>query len=219
MDSRANTPPDKGELAGADGISQRILAATISSLTSSGPNRTTMERVAEIAGIGVATVYRRFARKDNLIQQALLYEAEAFLSELVDTIAILPTMEEQIAEAFVAFIRETRRRPLLRGIAAGHALNSLPLVASEGALVVKVGREYVSQMIVGWQRAGRLSDFDPNPAAEVFARIAHSLVISPGGVIPIDDEEKAREFAVTYLLPVITGHAADAATRSPTRNP
>ncbi|MDF0530629.1 TetR/AcrR family transcriptional regulator [Tsukamurella sp. 8F] len=190
-----------------DQTSQSILSAAVSSIGSVGIARTTMEQVASVAGIGVATVYRRFNRKDNLVQQAIRYEAEQLLRVIEQQIVGLPTVEEALTEGFVAFLREANQRPLIRGIGDGNVVVGLPMIAQGGALLIEIGRTFAANIIVRFQDSGQLPQFDPKPVAEIFARIGHSVCLAPDGLITPDDPYTARVVVRDCLMPAITAHS------------
>lgn len=190
-----------------DKTAQSILAAAVSSIGSVGIARTTMEQVANVAGTGVATVYRRFNRKDNLVQQAIRYEAEQLLAEVEKQIVGLPTVEEALTEGFLAFLREASRRPLIRGIGDGNVVGSLPMIAQGGALLIEIGRTFAANIIRGFQDRGELPAFDPQPVAEVFARLAHSVCLAPDGLISPDDPFTSGKVIRACLLPALSAHS------------
>jgi AcrR family transcriptional regulator len=189
-----------------DQTAQSILAAAVSSIGSVGIARTTMEHVANLAGTGVATVYRRFNRKDNLVQQAIRYEAEQLLSEVEKQIVGLPTVEEALTEGFLAFLREANTRPLIRGIGDGNVVVGLPMIAQGGALLIEIGRTFAADIVIGFQRRGDLPDFDPQPVAEVFARLAHSVCLAPDGLISPDDPNTSARVIRACLMPALSAH-------------
>ncbi len=191
-----------------DQTAQSILSAAVSSIGSVGIARTTMEHVAGLAGIGVATVYRRFNRKDNLVQQAIRYEAEQLLKVIEQQIVGLPTVEEALTEGFVAFLTEANRRPLIRGIGDGNVVVGLPMIAQGGALLIEIGRTFAANVIVRFQDSGALPRFDPNPVAEIFARVGHSVCLAPDGLITPDDPYTARVVIRDCLMPAIAAHSA-----------
>lgn len=191
-----------------DQTAQRVLSAAVASIGSVGISRTTMEHVANLAGIGVATVYRRFNRKDNLVQQAIRYEAEELLKAIQQQIAGLPTVEEALTEGFVAFLREAHRRPLIRGIGDGNVVVGLPMIAQGGGMLIEIGRTFAASVIEGFQDKGDLPRFDPKPIAEVFARVGHSVLLAPDGLISFDDPYTAGRVVRECLMPAIVAQAA-----------
>ncbi|CAM3955021.1 TetR/AcrR family transcriptional regulator [Tsukamurella strandjordii] len=193
-----------------DQTAQSILSAAVASIGSVGISRTTMEHVANLAGIGVATVYRRFNRKDNLVQQAIRYEAEQLLKTIEQQIAGLPTVEEALTEGFVAFLREAHRRPLIRGIGDGNVVVGLPMIAQGGAMLIEIGRTFAANIIEGFQDKGDLPPFDPKPIAEIFARVGHSVLLAPDGLISFDDPYAAGRVVRECLMPAIAAQTAAA---------
>ncbi len=71
--------------------------------------------------------------------------------------------------------------------------------------MLAVARGYLAEKLRRHQAAGRLRRFDPEPAAEVFVRLAHSMLLTPSGCIPENDDAQSRAFARAHLVPVITG--------------
>ncbi len=186
-----------------DDAQQRILDAALACFAATGYRQTTMNRIADTAGLGVATVYRRFPRKEQLAQAVLLREAKAFIDEVDARIAGVATVEEELAEGFAAFVSGIASRPLLHEAMRGQADVVLPMVTERGAPVLALGRSYIAALIRRWQDEGALADFDAELVAEIFARLAHSLVLTPGGLIPFSDGPAARQFARDHLLPLL----------------
>ncbi|GAA2794609.1 TetR/AcrR family transcriptional regulator [Saccharopolyspora taberi] len=183
---------------------RRVLDAGLSCFADHGIRRTTMNRIAERAGLGVATVYRRFPRKDQLVQAVLLREVRRFVTAVDSRVAAARTPEEQMTESFTAFVAGVARNPLLLRVLAAEPETALPLLTARGGPVLALGRSYVADNIRRWQRDGAVTGFDADLVAEIFARLAHSLVLTPGGLIPTEDDETTREFARTHLLPLLS---------------
>lgn len=59
-------------------IRTRILAATYTVISTSGPNRLQLQHVAAEAGVSRQTVYRYFGSKDELLSAFALYEQDNF---------------------------------------------------------------------------------------------------------------------------------------------
>jgi AcrR family transcriptional regulator len=68
--SAATRPPGRPRSAAAD---QAILAATLDLLVEDGYRALTMERVRERSGVGKATIYRRYASKEELVRAAIVH--------------------------------------------------------------------------------------------------------------------------------------------------
>jgi TetR/AcrR family transcriptional repressor of uid operon len=191
-------------VAPVDRATERILDAAGAELAKHGVRRTTMNQVADAAGLGVATVYRRFPQKAQLVRAVILREAEAVTAAVVAELDRPASIEEQAAGAFVAFAHAISSRPfvvrLLRGDAeAGDS-------AATGDLVDHLmmdARGRVADWIRELQAHGRYLDADPDVVAEIEARLAVSLLLMPDGFIPMHDDAAARGFAAQYLVPLL----------------
>lgn len=99
-------------------ITERVLDAALACFARAGVRRTTMNSIADQAGVGVATVYRRFPKKEQLLQAVLVREATRLLDAVQCAIADVQTYDEQMVVGFVTFTQELARRTLLRKAAA-----------------------------------------------------------------------------------------------------
>ena len=63
-----------------DGYSERILEAAREELSAYGLRRTTLDDIAARAGVGRATLYRRFANRDTLLAALVAREARALFA-------------------------------------------------------------------------------------------------------------------------------------------
>jgi AcrR family transcriptional regulator len=186
-----------------DAARGRILDGALERFLAHGIRPTTMTQVAGAAGLGVATVYRRYPRKQQLIQAVLLREVRRFIAEVDARTAAATTPEEQTVEGFVAFVTGIASRPLLLVALRDDPELGLPMLTEHGAPVLALGRGFIAATIRRWQREGTLAAFDADLVAEIFARLAHSLVLTPEGLIPTGDDATTRAFARTYLLPLL----------------
>ncbi|WP_246258421.1 TetR/AcrR family transcriptional regulator [Amycolatopsis anabasis] len=181
-----------------------IMDGALSAFLDFGIRRTTMNEIARRAGLGVATVYRRFPQKGELVEAVMLREAARFVAGVDAKTRDARDLEELAVEGFVAFISGLRGHPLLTRLIEIEPETVLPMLTSGGAPLLALGRGYLAGVLADWQRRGELADFDLEPLAEVFARLAHSLALTPEGIIPSADDAATREFARTFLLPMLT---------------
>lgn len=187
-----------------DETTRRILRAARACFAATGARRTTMNQIAAEAGLGVATVYRRFPQKGALVRAAVTTEAQSLIAEVAAAVEGLDTLEDQAVEGFLAFTRGLAARHLLRGVAAGDPDVAHFLTGQQGlGTVIGLAREHLSHVLAHAQSQGDLPPFDPAIVADLYARIAASLVLAPDGPIPLKDEAATRGFARTYLLPLL----------------
>lgn len=193
-----------------DDVERRIVEAAATCFIRDGVGKTTMVAIAEEAGVGVATVYRRFGQKENLVQVTLVTEILRFLDALTELLAATDaTPEDQLAEGFATFVDAVVNRPLLvDALEHDEAANLLPMMTADGNPFLSIGTAYiksfVEQALAGYDDGDQ---YDPVLIAEVFARLGHSLALTPQGRIPVHDPDAARAFARTYLLPLLRPRA------------
>ncbi len=193
-------PADAG-----DATTVRILEAAYLALSQGGVRRTTMNQIAEEAGLGVATVYRRFPRKVQLVRAMLLREAAKVVDVVDRAIAAETAVEDQAAVGFTAFAHAVADRDLLVRLLRGDSDYDGEAVPP-GELadqIMAMVRDYLASWIRDLQEQGRYLSIEADLVAEIQARLALSLVLAPEGRIPMHDDVATRGFATTYLVPLL----------------
>jgi AcrR family transcriptional regulator len=180
-----------------------VLDAAMDTFLDFGIRRATMTEIARRAGVGVATVYRRFPQKGGLVQATVTREVQRFIADVDSKIAHASTPTEEVVECFVAFVVGAREHPLLRRILDTEPDIALPALTIAGGPVVALGREYVAQKIRRLRGGDAAHSDDVDMVAEIFARLAQSMVLTPDGRIPSEDDEKTREFARRHIAPMV----------------
>ncbi|OBA50721.1 TetR family transcriptional regulator [Nocardia sp. 852002-20019_SCH5090214] len=193
-----------GGLDTLDPTARKIVTAARICFTDNGFAETTMQRIAETAGVGVATVYRRFGHKQHLVRLAILDEALRLTTLLAEVADRATGPEEATTEVFAAFVHEASAPKLLtRSIRESPAAGELTDFLTDDT-AIGVSRTLVTNHLRRWQDTGRLpADLDLAIVGEMIARLMMSLIENPASVIPLQDTAKAREFARVYLVPLL----------------
>jgi AcrR family transcriptional regulator len=182
----------------AEATRVRIMDAALRVSEESGLRRTTMDDVARKAGLARITLYRHFENKDALVQAVVLRETERFFAALDSATSSCRRAEERVVEGFATAIAFLEEHTLLQRLLRTEPEAILPYLTG-ATPVVAAARNAVAE---------RLSDealIDPLPraradeAAEVFVRLAHSLLLSPDDALGLATREGARRFARRYL--------------------
>jgi TetR/AcrR family transcriptional repressor of uid operon len=71
--------------------------------------------------------------------------------------------------------------------------------------VFTMARTFVATRLRESQRVGVLGEVDVDEAAELLVRLAFSFVLIQESALPIDDEDRVREFARRLIAPVLGG--------------
>lgn len=188
-------PPD-------DPVSSRILDAALELAAASGLRHVTMEDVARMAGVGRATVYRRFADRDTLVAALGTREARRCLGELAAIEDPSASVLDQFVEGFVVSVRLLHEHPLLRRLVL---VERQTLLRSLDDGLFALARGFLAERIRLAQKLGEVRDVDPDEAAEVLTRITVSFALLPGTTLPLDDPDAVRRVARELLAPVLFG--------------
>lgn len=180
-----------------------ILDGALSAFLEFGIRRTSMGEVAKRSKLSPATLYRRFAQKGDIIRAVAIREARRFIDEVDARIDQGASAEEQVVEGFVAFTQGVRRNKLLTRLLVTEPEFTLPLLTTEAGPFLALGRDYLAGITRRLQAEGKLQAYEAEPVAEILARLALSLVLTPDGLIPVDDVEAARSFARDHILALV----------------
>jgi len=97
----------------ADATQTRILDAALHEFSARGMRATTVDDIAERAGMGRVTVFRRFGSKERLVELVLTRELRRFLASVNELFTTVDDPGERVVEAFVFCVREARDNPLV----------------------------------------------------------------------------------------------------------
>lgn len=182
-----------------DATSERILDAALELLARVGIRRTSINDVARRAGVARATVFRKFATKEDLVRAVALREAARVMSETQAALAETENVDERLTEAFVRTFKAARKHPLITGLLEVEPETVVELLTKPGAPIVALGAAMlVPSLRTDWNRA------DADRVAELLVRIGISLTLAPTSTFPLDTDHEIRAFARTYLHPIVT---------------
>lgn len=192
-------------LAGAEGdpSARRTLDAARAAFDDAGVRATTMEDVARRAGLGRATVYRKFATKDALVEAVMLDDLRSYLQRLEQVMDAAGPLAEQVVEGYVATLRWVREESLLRVVVERDGDWGMRYFTVAAGPVLATARRYLADRLRQAQRVGMADDLDADAVAELLVRLCHSLMLTPEGVIPHGDDEATRAFARSVLVPIV----------------
>lgn len=176
-----------------------VLDGALSAFEEFGIRRSSMSEIARRAGISPATLYRRFAQKSDVVLAVGLREVRRFLAAVDAEVDSTLPAQEQIVALFVAFLSGLRRNKLLARLLDSEPETVLPALTVNGWPVLALGRDYLAAIIRRLQAEGAAEAYDPDPVAEMIARVALSMALTPHTGLPLDDEAAARAFAREHI--------------------
>jgi AcrR family transcriptional regulator len=125
----------------------RILDAAFEAVRDFGVSRTTVEDVAQRAGLSRQTVYRYFPSKEHLVLALVLREEEKF----IDGTRLAFSSHDDLTEAFEAAISfcllYAREHPLLDRLLATDQETFLPYLTVRGLPVIARAREALMELV------------------------------------------------------------------------
>jgi AcrR family transcriptional regulator len=180
----------------ADRTSQRILDAALTEAAAVGLQRITVEDVVRRAGVSRMTAYRRYPRRDDLVEALVRRETQRFLAAVADAIDSGKDPNEGVAKAFIAAVSFARRHPMLRR--AGH---SEPAPIADSAELLTMGSAFIANYIHG-DAPGAPSQ-QVRWVADVFARLFFTYISIPPSDPDFGDDAELRRFAREVLTPMV----------------
>jgi AcrR family transcriptional regulator len=159
------------------GTRERILDAAFDSIEDFGLSRTTVEDVAQRAGLSRQTVYRYFPSKDALIVSLVEREEEGFIAGVRDAIEGHDDLGPAIAEGVRFVLRFAREHPLLDRLVTTDPQAFLPYLTTGGLPVVIRAREAMVELIT--PRAPHLPVDALRGALDAATRSIVSYVLTP----------------------------------------
>ncbi|WP_054812739.1 TetR/AcrR family transcriptional regulator [Nocardia arizonensis] len=200
-----------------DELDEKILDAALQRILQVGIRRSSLDDIARRSGINRVTIYRRFSGKENLIETVLNREIQRILAEATAIVETTPGIAAQIEETVLFVLRLTRTHPLVTQMLAVAPEEALEFYTVRGEELVSQGISFIVSVLQAAQSRNVIDRYDPQPVAELVARFAHSLMLTPSAGVDFADDEAARTFVRTTFVPLmmygITTRSAD-----PTRN-
>lgn len=186
----------------ADPAARRVLTAARAAFASRGIQATTMDDVAQAAEVGRATVYRKFDNRDALVEAVLLDDLLRYLDRLelvMDDAG--DELVDQLVEGYVHTLRWVREESLLTAVMEHDGDWGMRYFTAALAPVLAAARTYLAARL----RRARPDRTGPDVdhVAELLVRLCHSLMLTPDGVIPHDDDAASRAFARSVVAPLV----------------
>lgn len=183
-------------------VQQRLLDAAEKCFAQFGLTKTTMEDVAQSAGMSRATVYRYFKNRDELLLGVVEREANRTAKDLKIKLASITDPGEYIIEGIVQSLVEIPKRPALAMLFGPDAVGlTSRLVLSSGRLA-EIGLSLLIPVIEPAREKGVLNDnIDFDVMIEWIFRILSSYLTVPSAVSNSEDE--MRQLLRSMLLPAL----------------
>lgn len=178
---------------------QIIVDAAAECFQQYGPQRTSMDDIAEAAGISRKTLYRVFDDRPKLVQAVLLSRWAVIAKKLKQRIAKASSFEEALLEGSLVAVNAARNDKLAKDIihnATDHTLEQFLLRGNDR--IYKANQEIWQTTIDKGRQEGVVkSSLSDDRIIEIIASL-HSLLLMRD-----EGPAKQREFLKDVLLPAI----------------
>lgn len=179
-----------------------ILDAARALLARHGLGRWSMDDVASRAGVGRATVYRRFTSREDLVNATIARDLQRFFATVAEAVSGVPGLTDKVVEGFIVGIHAARATLfpelfLSDAPTAVSLLNSAPVIDLGREALVRQYRAVTGQEPEGPARA------EVELVAEALIRLALSFLMIPGSSIDFDDENAARSSVRRLVGPLL----------------
>jgi AcrR family transcriptional regulator len=193
-----------------DALAARILDAALELAAASGLRHLTMDDVAQRAGVGRMTVYRRFGGRATLVDALAVRECRRCLARIADAIDPAAPAVAQVAAMAARTLRVTREHPLLARLARVEPTDLLIELTRDDSAVVELVIGFLMERLSAARERGEIAGTQLPLLAELAVRLGASFVLLPRSALPLEDEAATREAIASLLAPLlVSGGRAD----------
>jgi AcrR family transcriptional regulator len=212
----APDPAVLAQLLDPDELTTRILRATLEQAELVGVRRTTMEDVARRAGVGRATLYRRFPTKAALIDALVLAEARRFMDGSARVHARTDNVEDSLVYGTVFTVTFLREHSLLRKLLRTEPETILPSLTVDAGAILDFATDYSAALlrtdIYGAGATTEAQERHLRTVAELQTRLTLSFIVTPHTRINLANIDETRAYVRDYLMPMIESRPTAAAS-------
>ncbi|MGV9668761.1 TetR/AcrR family transcriptional regulator [Nocardia niigatensis] len=192
------------QFSATDRVRTRILDAANDQFQRLGIHRSTMEDVARQAGVSRITVYRRFATKEELVEQVILRELGLYFTRFLVDIAAAPNVGERVVRGFVSSLGALRGNPMIHALITAEPDRSISTLIGDSSRATAIVREFVASQLLSEQRAGNVAtELRVELVAEMMVRICASFLAIPSQVVDLDNDDELADVARQFLVPML----------------
>ena len=187
-----------------DPASTALLDAAAALLAEHGVRHWSVDDAAELAGVGRATVYRRFTSRDELMRAAVTREAQRFFAAIAASVHDVASLDDKVVHGFLNGVRLALASPLGSLLRRDPAA-SISLLASESLL--RAATQALTdryESILG-HRLTAADRTNAEVSAEALVRLGLSFVLIPGMLTETERRGEAYDRLAGIIRPLLTG--------------
>jgi AcrR family transcriptional regulator len=181
---------------------ERYLNAAEACYTRFGLAKTTVEDVAQAAGVSRATVYREFGNRDELLLAVVAREAGRVAAEAELHLRRFDDVGSWIVEGMLFCLGEIPRRPLLAMLLAPEDVGRASRLVLTSEQLLAIGADMLRPIFEPARRAGLLREaVDLDGLMEWVLRVLMSYLTVPSHLARSQDE--MRHLLRAMILPAV----------------
>lgn len=215
-----------GPLDGADSRARRrlhILRVATELFSRQGYRKTSMDEVAQAAGIAKGTVYTYFATKNELLMAAVALEKREHLGEMAEIMDPARPPEPRLRECLMAMLLMPARMPLTAALLRGDQEMAAVMAEAPAAFTQQIGKnrdDFLCTLIDEVARPHRFTVSELRDRADLITGLAYlSTHLQADHVRGGMSMERYAELLADTLVAGLRGappHAAGPTTPAPT---
>ena len=186
-----------------DPYTERILDTARREFETHGLRRTSLNRIAEEAGVSRRTLFNRFPNRTTLIVTVVVRELRRAVAEIEAAIDSAASPEDKVIAGFVTAAQVVGRPHLMRQLLATDRDQVLPLLTTDAGPALALVRAAVAAQLRNARQAGFELAIPIDLLSDLFARQVISVLVEPSGPLPLDDPERLADAARAIVLPLL----------------
>ncbi|MCB0930105.1 MAG: helix-turn-helix domain-containing protein [Mycolicibacterium insubricum] len=199
-----------------DASVDEVLDAALDVFAKIGIRRATVDEIANRAGLGRVTVYRRVGGKSEIVSAVLMRESQKLFTAVRDAAARADGFADRVVHAFATTIDTVRTNAVWNRLLDIEPDTVLPQLTIEASPLLAGAVAATAEVLRGPDMA-ELSDGDLLARAEILVRITHSILLTPNVLSPLHTYDEIERFARRYLLPIAVSSTTTSASHSSDR--
>ncbi|HEX5142325.1 MAG TPA: TetR/AcrR family transcriptional regulator [Mycobacterium sp.] len=186
-----------------DSVGVGILDSAMRVLVDFGFRRATVESVARYAGVSHMTVYRRWSGKAELFRTAVVREVDGIFQAAFATVSPAGPFDDAVVSVFGQIVWELHGHPLMARVLGSEPEFVLPMLTTDSgpSMEMLVASTSGRLAVLAQQAGSELAD--PDALADIFVRLAHSLLLVPNPSRPLTAHADVEDYARRNLRPFV----------------
>ena len=180
---------------------EEILDAALDVFAKIGIRRATVDEIAQRAGLGRVTIYRRVGGKNEIVTAVLIRESQKLFEAVRAAAGRADNFSDRVVHSFATTIETVRTNAVWNRLLEIEPDTVLPRLTLEASPLLAGAVAATAEVLRGPDVA-TVPQPDLLARAEILVRITHSILLTPSVLAPLETYEQVEQFARQNLLPI-----------------